>query len=121
MDEDALWTDGRFRSGRPGGLPPHSQGRNPMLTKAQRHLARRDAVLKRLIAQVGPCTLRVDPDGFGVLARSIIAQQISTKAALSIGARLLEALGKKGLCPRAVLATPETALRSAGLSANKTR
>ena len=41
-----------------------------MFTKAQRHLSRRDAVLKRLIKQVGPCTLRSDPDGFAVLVRS---------------------------------------------------
>jgi DNA-3-methyladenine glycosylase II len=92
-----------------------------MFTKAQRHLARRDAVLKRLIAHVGPCTLRPDPDGFGVLARSIVSQQISTKAALSIAARLLEVLGKAGLSPKALLAASDEALRSAGLSANKVR
>ncbi len=91
-----------------------------MFTKAQRHLARRDAVLKRLITQVGPCTLRIDPDGFGVLARSIISQQISAKAAISIGVRFIEALGAKGLCPEAVLAASDKMLRSAGLSASKT-
>ena len=49
--------------------------------KAHRHLSRRDDVLKAIIGDVGPCTLIHNPDGFAVLARSIISQQISTKAA----------------------------------------
>jgi DNA-3-methyladenine glycosylase II len=89
--------------------------------KAQRHLARRDRVLKQLIAAVGPCTLRVNPDRFGLLARAIISQQISTKAAASIGARLEQALAPAGLKPAAILKLPEDALRAAGLSAAKTR
>jgi DNA-3-methyladenine glycosylase II len=89
--------------------------------KARRHLARRDAVLKGLIAGVGPCTLRPEPDHFALLARSIIAQQISTKAAQSIGAKVLKALGRRGLTPRAVLAQPDERLRAAGLSSNKLR
>jgi DNA-3-methyladenine glycosylase II len=92
-----------------------------VFTKAQRHLARRDPILKRLIAAGGPCRLRPDPDGFGVLARSIVSQQISSKAAESISARLLAALGKRGLTPEGVLRAPEAKLRSAGLSAAKTR
>src|SRR5205823_4262879 len=70
------------------------EGKDPMATlpdgylKAQRHLARRDPVLKRLIAAVGPCTLRYEPNGFAALVRSIISQQISTRAAASIHARL---------------------------------
>src|SRR5262245_45787723 len=55
---------------------------------AHRHLSRRDVVLRRLIKQLGPCTLRHDADGFSVLSRAIVAQQISTKAARSITARL---------------------------------
>ena len=89
--------------------------------KARRHLARRDPVLKRLIGAVGPCTLRHDPDGFAELVRSIIAQQISTRAAASIHARLLEALGRRGLRPAALLALSDEELRGAGLSAPKVR
>jgi DNA-3-methyladenine glycosylase II len=92
-----------------------------MFTKAQRHLSRRDPVLKRLIKQVGPCTLQFDPDGFGVLVRSIVSQQISGKAARSISARLAESLGPRGIHPKAVLAAPEATLRAAGLSAAKVR
>src|SRR5437660_405483 len=71
--------------------------------KAQRHLARRDPILKRLIAGVGPCTLWHEPSRFAALVRSIISQQISTKAA------------------RAILALSDEGLRAAGLSANKAR
>ncbi len=87
--------------------------------KAQRHLARRDPVLKRLIGLVGPCTLQPESDGFAVLVRSVIAQLISTKAAASIHARLLERLGKAGLTPAAVLKAGEAKLRAVGLSQTK--
>jgi DNA-3-methyladenine glycosylase II len=90
-------------------------------TKARRHLARRDAVLKRVMTAIGPCTLRHEPDGFAALVRSIIAQQISTKAAASIHARLLQALGRKRMRPAALLALSDDELRAAGLSASKVR
>jgi len=38
-----------------------------------------------LIRAVGPCTLRHETDHFAILVRSIISQQISTKAAIAIG------------------------------------
>src|SRR5688500_3585684 len=87
--------------------------------KAQRHLARRDAILKGLIRSVGACTLQVNPDGFAVLARSIISQQISTKAAAAIGGRVVASLGRGGLKPKNILAATDATLRGAGLSANK--
>ncbi len=89
--------------------------------KAQRHLARRDPVLKRLIAAHGPCTLTPRGSGFGVLAAAIVSQLISTKAAETISARLIKTLGRKGLTPRAILATSETALREVGLPWSKVR
>src|SRR5438105_7477341 len=88
---------------------------------AQRHLSRRDAVLKKLIAGIGPCTLRYEPDRFASLARAIIAQQISTKAARSIRAKVEAAVGGKGLTARAILKTSTEALRAAGLSTAKER
>jgi DNA-3-methyladenine glycosylase II len=89
--------------------------------KARRHLSRRDPVLKLLMAAVGPCTLRHEPDGFAALLRSIISQQISTKAAASIHARLLATLGDGGLRPEALLALSDEQLRAAGLSSSKAR
>jgi DNA-3-methyladenine glycosylase II len=89
--------------------------------KAQRHLARRDPILKDLIKQIGHCTLAPDPDRFNSLVRAIIAQQISTKAARAIHGRLHEAMGKKGICPAAILRATDDRLRAAGLSSNKAR
>jgi DNA-3-methyladenine glycosylase II len=89
--------------------------------QAQKHLSRQDKVLKTLIGRIGSCTLQHNPDGFAVLARSIISQQISSKAALAIGGRLLKTLGRSGLRPRAVLKASDEALRAAGLSAMKVR
>jgi DNA-3-methyladenine glycosylase II len=89
--------------------------------KARRHLARRDAVLKRLMSAIGPCTLRQNPDRFAALVRSIISQQISTKAAAAIAARLQQTLGSAGLTPDGILALSAEELRAAGLSAAKAR
>jgi DNA-3-methyladenine glycosylase II len=89
--------------------------------RARRHLSRRDPILKQIIRQVGPCTLQTEPDGFLALVRSILSQQISTRAALSIHGRLMHALGRDRLTPAALLALPEERLRAAGLSRAKQR
>src|SRR5438270_1556880 len=89
--------------------------------KARRHLARRDPVLKQLIHTIGPCTLWQNPNRFAALVRSIISQQISTKAAAAISARLEQALAPAGITPEAILALSSKDLRAAGLSANKAR
>ena len=90
-------------------------------SEAQRHLARRDRILKRLIADIGHCTLRQEPNRFASLARSIISQQISTKAAAAISARLEQALASTGVTPGGILALSAEELRAAGLSAAKAR
>jgi DNA-3-methyladenine glycosylase II len=87
------------------------------LRKAQRHLSRRDAVLQPLIRSIGPCTLRHNPDHFATLVRSIISQQISSKAAIAIGNRLLEKV--KRFQPQRLLAASADDLRGAGLSRGK--
>jgi DNA-3-methyladenine glycosylase II len=90
-------------------------------TKAQRHLARRDAILKKLIRLVGPCTLKHNPDRFAVLASSILSQQISTRAAAAIRSRLEQLLAPDGITAAKVLSVGEPELRSAGLSVAKTK
>jgi DNA-3-methyladenine glycosylase II len=89
--------------------------------RAQRHLARRDPILKRLIATIGPCTLQYEPNRFALLVRAIISQQISGKAAASIRARLVETLGRGGVTPAAILRLSDKKLREAGLSGAKAR
>jgi DNA-3-methyladenine glycosylase II len=88
-----------------------------LLKKAHRHLQRRDAVLKPLIKQVGLCTLHVNPDHFDMLIRAIVSQQISTKAAEAISARLLAKL--KRFQPKRILSASDDELREAGLSRSK--
>jgi DNA-3-methyladenine glycosylase II len=96
---------------------------NPPLTelfrKAQRHLSRRDPILGQLIKRVGRCILQPGGDAFELLVRAIIAQMISTKAALAIGARVRGALEPGGLTPAALATVREETLRGAGLSRAK--
>jgi DNA-3-methyladenine glycosylase II len=89
--------------------------------KAQRHLARRDPILRRLIKAVGPCTLSYRKDRFASLVRAIIAQQISTKAAAAIRGRLEQRLAVTGVTPEGVLALTPKAVGEVGLSASKAR
>ena len=65
---------------------PHSP-RDPW-AEAVAHLRALDDDWAALIDRVGPCLLRPRPDRFGTLVRAIIGQQISSKAAASIDARL---------------------------------
>ena len=46
-----------------------------------------DPHLRAIIDRVGPCRLEPYPDRFAALVRSIVSQQISTKAAASINSR----------------------------------
>jgi DNA-3-methyladenine glycosylase II len=101
--------------------PEPADERAATYRKAQRHLSRRDAVLRQLIAAVGPCTLWYNPNHFETLVRSIVSQQISSRAAAAIGARLLEAMGPAGFTPPTILKASDEALRGAGLSAAKAR
>lgn len=56
---------------------------------------------------------------FTAILRSIISQQISTKAAASIRARFLALFPRSGPTPDLLLAIPEEKLRAAGLSGQK--
>ena len=51
---------------------------------ACRHLSRKDRVMKRLIPQFGDACLQSRGDAFTTLARSIVGQQISVKAAQTV-------------------------------------
>ena len=89
---------------------------------AEAHLARVDPRLGRVIAERGPYapSSAAAPDVFHSLMRAIVYQQLSGKAAGTIHARVLTALGAtEAPGPRAILATDTDTLRSAGLSANK--
>ncbi|WP_457280269.1 DNA-3-methyladenine glycosylase family protein [Polaromonas sp. P5_D5] len=84
---------------------------------ACKHLVKKDRVMKRLIPLFGDACLQTRGDAFGTLARSIVGQQISVKAAQSVWAKF-SALPKK-VTPANVLRLKVDDMRAAGLSARK--
>src|SRR5687768_14582921 len=58
-------------------------------------------------------------DAYGALLRSIVGQQLSTKAARTIYGRMLELFGGHAPTPRQLLAADPDAIRAAGLSRPK--
>ncbi|MDH6594118.1 DNA-3-methyladenine glycosylase II [Variovorax sp. TBS-050B] len=81
------------------------------------HLAKKDRVMKRLIPKFGNACLESRGDAFTTLARSIVGQQISVKAAQSVWDRFA-ALPRK-MTPGNVLKLKVDDMRAAGLSARK--
>lgn len=89
--------------------------------EACRHLAKRDRKMKKLIPRFGEARLRSRGDAFTTLARSIVGQQISVKAAQSVWDRFAKIAGGEAthLLPATVGALAVSTLREAGLSARK--
>ncbi len=81
------------------------------------HLARKDRVMKRLIPQFGDACLQSRGDAFTTLARSIVGQQISVKAAQSVWDRFARLTRR--MTPADVLKLKVDDMRAAGLSARK--
>ncbi|MFO0908135.1 MAG: hypothetical protein U0794_07215 [Isosphaeraceae bacterium] len=96
---------------------PASRARDPWLAGSD-HLRSVDPAMGRLIDRVGPCDLRPRRDRFGMLVRSIVAQQISTKAAAAINSRVLTLMGGTST-PEALLALQPVQLQAAGVSRTK--
>ena len=85
--------------------------------EACKHLAKKDRVMRRLIPQFGDVFLESRGDAFVTLARSIVGQQISVKAAQSVWDRF--AALSKSLTPANVLKLKVDDMRASGLSARK--
>jgi DNA-3-methyladenine glycosylase II len=85
---------------------------------AARELAERDPVLGALIERFPGLTLRSRGDAFSTLARAIVGQQISVKAAESVWRRFAVVVGV--MSPASVAARSAAELRAAGLSGQKT-
>ena len=81
------------------------------------HLSRHDRVMKKLILRYSAARLESRGDAFVTLARSIVGQQISVKAAQSVWERFA-ALPNR-MTPQQVLQLEPQAMRTAGLSARK--
>ncbi|MEO2047171.1 MAG: DNA-3-methyladenine glycosylase [Pirellulales bacterium] len=91
------------------------------LTDAISHLRSVDPVMKRIIQEVGPCSLRPKRDRFQMLVGSIISQQISTGAARSIKKRLAQLCSPEGISAPNLLQFSVKQLRSAGVSPQKAK
>lgn len=88
---------------------------------ACKHLTKRDRVMRKLIPQLGEGRLQSRGDAFTTLARSIVGQQISVKAAQSVWNRFaaLTPGEPTRLHPSSVLSLETSLMREAGLSARK--
>ena len=84
---------------------------------ACKHLMKKDRVMKRLIPQFGEASLQSRGDAFVTLARSIVGQQVSVKAAQTVWDRFAK-LPRK-ITPANVLKLKVDDMRAAGLSARK--
>ena len=85
--------------------------------QATRELAADDPVMRKLVKQSKGLTLRSRGDAFNTLARSIVGQQISVKAAQSVWSKLIAAV--PAMHPEAVRGHHADALRACGLSRGK--
>jgi len=89
--------------------------------KAVAHLRKVDPVIARLIDTVGTCrlTLRDQGSHFDAIARSIVFQQLSGKAASTIHGRLEGLYGGRSPLPAELTVTSDEQLRGVGLSRGK--
>jgi DNA-3-methyladenine glycosylase II len=86
-------------------------------SQATRELAAGDAVLHKLIAQFEGLAVGSRGDAFSTLARAIVGQQLSVKAAQSVWDRLRAELA--AMIPSTILEKESARLRACGLSGQK--
>jgi DNA-3-methyladenine glycosylase II len=94
-----------------------------MTPATHRKLAAADPVMAELIQRIGPCPIRPlkDREPYEALARAIVYQQLSTKAAATILGRVVALFPKTDFpTPRQLIRKDDEALRAAGLSRAKT-
>jgi DNA-3-methyladenine glycosylase II len=93
------------------------------LRRAEQGLARRDEVMRRLVKKYGPCSIRPHRRYFETLVKSIVSQQLSTKAAETIFARfraLYPITARSGFpAAEVILRSTDDQLRGVGLSFQK--
>jgi DNA-3-methyladenine glycosylase II len=107
---------------RPAGA--HARKQAASWTADDRALMRADKVLRRVMEERGPIDPAIDrrgsrPDPWEALARAIVGQQLSTKAARSIWEKLQGQFGCETPDPKSLLRKRPQTLRKAGLSSAK--
>lgn len=103
-------------------MPRYARGFD--LDAAAEHLARRDRKLGRWIERIGPLPQegwRKNFDTVDVLARAILYQQLSGKAAATIVGRVEKAADSRKLTVAAIDSVDDATLRACGVSGNKAR
>ena len=102
-------------------VTPAPPVRAPSWRRAVRELAAADPVMARVIESVGPCKLTVRHEGthFDHLARAIVYQQLSWKAASTIHSRMLDLFGGRAPLPGELLGMRDERFREAGVSRQK--
>ncbi len=83
------------------------------------HLRRADPVLGGLIDRAGAYTIQYHPPVFATLAKSIVSQQLSGRAAATIWARVQAHARPRQVTPAAIAAATDEQLRACGLSTQK--
>ncbi len=83
------------------------------------HLQKVDSALGAIIEKVGDYKFELEDDHYEALVGAIIFQQLAGKAAQAILNRFKDLYGGKIPTPKSLLRTPESKLRSAGLSPQK--
>lgn len=81
-------------------------------------LAAREPLIAAALEQAGYPEPRIGEPGYQTLLRAIVGQQVSVKAAASMWAKLIAAVGDPP-DPQALLAASDETLRAAGLSRQK--
>jgi DNA-3-methyladenine glycosylase II len=97
---------------------------SPRWTADDRELMKADKVLRRLMEEGGPIDPKMDrrgsrPNPYEALARAIVGQQLSTRAAASIWTKLIALFDGGTPEPEALLRRRPATLRKAGLSNGK--
>jgi DNA-3-methyladenine glycosylase II len=90
----------------------------PYWAEAKAELMRRDRIMNKLIPQFGDMHLRGHPDPFTTLARSIVGQQVTVKAAEVAWTKLRTLCPK--MTPSQVIKAGAEELAGCGLSKRKT-
>src|SRR5271170_5252378 len=90
------------------------------MRKALNHLKKSDPVMASIIGRVGPYKIEYREPVFQTLVRSIVYQQLSGKAALTIFNRVKEATKADPITPESILKLRPARMRKLGLSVQKT-
>ena len=84
-------------------------------------ILQKDRIMKKIIQNVGPCTIRKIPNPFEALIDAIITQQISDSAGQAVALRFRHLFNDKFPTPEIILEYTEDQLKNVGLSRMKSQ